>query len=322
MEKKTRYVKFDYFQPYIVNYETIKEKGEKGRTRKVQKIKSEKPFDVTLWMEEMQNKPLVESEIFYQQDKIRVDDVYVEPRHQFGIIHFTRLRDSNVPAITSSLLRQLKDIGLGEDEYIAEDISCLYDSEINVLMVQRNFYGLSPSGISYYMNQFVEDENSIIELRPICYKNAFNRGKGKSRYRKFTLKTADISKDPTLLSLDNPISKAYKELQGLNGYDIEITVKTTRDKSQKLHRQSIEKTLKDFESHKKSFKKVEVGFKETIDSRVETVDLLQGKIFSVLSFQLVPKTFLNPEVVQKDMINEYKKKNGAKNKILKNIPSI
>ncbi|MDT2390970.1 DUF6731 family protein [Enterococcus avium] len=317
---KTRYVRFDFFTPTISSYEMIEPEKTNGKRKKkkVKKLLDTKPFDFIGWMSNLKKVNKADRIIHYQQEKIRVDQIYVDQKTEYGVVHFTRMRETNVPAITQELVDELADIGLKDNEYIAEDVSCIYDSELNVLMVQRNVYSLSPTGIEYYINNFNDDENTIVELSSICYEKAFARGKNKGIYRTINLKTGDIRKHPSLFSMDNPISRAFKELQGLDGYDIEITVKTSREKKSKLDKQRVESVLSDFEKEKEFLTKAEIGFKESDEAKVEKIDLLKGKIFVFLPFNIQPKKTLNQDVVQTDMINKYCGVNGMRKVIIAN----
>lgn len=312
---KTRYIRFDYFSLVKTKFEMI---NETDSSKKVKKIVSEEIFDYIEFISDMNKKSISEREIYHNQEKIRIDMIRVDPKTEYGITHFTRLRDTNVPALTKEMVEELEDLGLDSNEYIAEGVSCLYDDELNIFMVQRNIYSVSPSGIEFYINYFNDNADEYVELRPVVFKNAFERGKGKNIYRSIDIKTADIKKNPRVLSMDNPISRAFKELSGLEGFDIEIKVKAARGKKEKLNKRRIEEILSDFQSEKKLLDKAEIGFKESDEAKVEKIDLLKGRIFTFLPFTVLPKKFLNPDVVETDMINIYSKKDGERSKILKN----
>ncbi|EGO8760581.1 hypothetical protein EAB87_14555, partial [Enterococcus faecalis] len=305
---KTRYVRFDFFSPIITKFRY--KEDPKNSKKKVKEILSEEKFDFIDWMTRLSKMSVADKEISYKQETIRTDKIYVDPKTDYGIVHYTRLRETNIPALTQTLVEELQDIGLKKDEYIAEDVSSLYDHELNVLMVQRNIHCLSPSGIEYYINNFLEDENSYVELRPIVYKHAFKRGKGKQIYRSLDIKTANCPAISSVTSMSNPISKAFQELEELDGCDVEIIVKTPRGKKEKLNKKRIENILEDFEKEAKYLEKAEVGFKESEEASIEKIDLLKGKIYAFLPFSVQPRKFLNPNVVQTDMINNYHKKDG------------
>ncbi|MGM0181512.1 hypothetical protein IGK74_000409 [Enterococcus sp. AZ150] len=313
VKNKTRYIRFDFFEPKITRFEMIKDP--ENNRKKIKKIISVESFDFINWMTELKKKSNEDKEIFHKQEKIRADRIYTDPKTEYGIVHFTRLRETNVPAITQSYVDELQEIGLKKDEYIAEDASCLYDHDINILMIQRNIYSLSPAGIEFYINNFLDNTCEIVELHPVIYKKAFKRGRGKNIYRTITMRTSDVQQNS---SLDNPISRAFKELEKLEGYDIEVVVKATKGKSTKLNKKRVETILEEFEEEKEYLSKAEVGFKESEEASLEKIDLLKGKIFTFLPFSIKPKSFLNQDVVQTDMINEYSRKDGSRQLILAN----
>ena len=274
MTSKTRYIRFDYFRPYIVS--------------SVGKKVESHPFDFLSWMSLMNKLELPQRTKGYQGEDVRADKLFIDENTEYGIVHISRLR--------------------------------LYDSSINVLMIQRNVHSLSPTGIADYISQFLEDDNSHIELRPVVYKDAFKKGSNKSIYRTINLKTSDIQKNTHILSLSNPISRAINELQAFQGYDIEITISTSKKKKSKLNKDVVIDTLDEFESNTQGLSKAIIRSKDSEDSKVEVTDLLKGRIFSYLPFEMPKKMFLNPNSVQISMINEYNPKVGQKrSEILKDI---
>ncbi|MCE2550341.1 DUF6731 family protein, partial [Enterococcus faecalis] len=80
----------------------------------------------------------------------------------------------------------LKEIPLNPGEYIAEDISCLYDRELSVLMVQRNIHSLSHSGIEDYFTE-MSDDLVEIELLPVVNKEIISKALANEKFRKLEL---------------------------------------------------------------------------------------------------------------------------------------
>lgn len=307
---KTKYIRFDYFQPYLVTLDTSKKK------------KVSKKFDLLNWLTEFNKEKDMEKRTrTHQQEAVRLDNIFVDESTNYTLIHFSRLRDTNLPSITNKIANELKDINLGENEFIAEDISCLYDYTLNVLMVQRNVHSLSPSGIGDYITSFVNDGNSYIDLRPVCYNEAFKKGTSKSIFRSLTLKTADTSKNTNLFSKENPISRAFSELKSIEGHDIEITITSSRKKDDKLNSKEVKQILNDFEDMKEGLSKAEIRFREGENTKVEYADLIQGRIYSYLPFDMPPKKSLNPDSVQLSMLNEYNPKvSDKRTEIRNNLP--
>lgn len=300
-----RNVRFDYFQLYCI------EKNEEGK-------KKEKLFDFIQWMNLMDEiEDITDRTIIYNTERIRIDDIRIEPKTEYGLVHFARLRQSNVPSITALTRNNFKDVTLEADEYLAEDISALYDQETNVLMLQRNIHSLSPTGVTDYINYFWNriHENQVIELRPVMKKEAFKYGFGKKVYKKLIVKTADTEANQSGMfdNLKSPFAKAFSALDSLDGVNIEITVTSSRSKESLDFEQVIE-TLKELENHQGLLKKVQVSAKDTVDTKVEKIDLIDGKVSSVLPFNIPIKKSLAYNSVQISMLAEYNPKENNKKK--------
>lgn len=310
MEKKdmiNRNVRFDYFQLYCI------EKNDEGK-------KIERLFDFFQWMNVMNDiEKINDRTITYNTERIRIDNLRIEPKTEYGLVHFARLRQSNVPSITALTRDNFKDVTLKADEYLAEDISALYDQETHVLMLQRNIHSLSPTGVADYINYFWNriHENQVIELRPVMKEEAFKYGFGKKVYKKLIVKTADTGANQSGLfdNLKNPFAKAFSALDSLDGVNIEITVTSSRSK-ESLDFEQVIKTLKELEDHQGLLKKVQVSAKETEDTKVEKIDLIDGKVSSVLPFNIPIKTSLAYDSVQTSMLAEYNPKENNKKKVV------
>lgn len=62
--------------------------------------------------------------------------------------HMSKLRDDPI-AVTRQEVDELSDLDLDADEYIAEDINCLFDTENCILFIQRNFHSLSVVSVRF-----------------------------------------------------------------------------------------------------------------------------------------------------------------------------
>ena len=298
LEKKTiiRPVKFDYFQLVCV------ESDGNGNTKELN-------FDFIQWMNLMNNIIDIEDRtIRHYGERIRIDEIKIDGESGFGLLHFSRLRESNIPTKTLITKKELEDIGLGDDEYIAEDISALYDEENYVLMLQRNVHSLSPSGVAEYINYFWNDShpNHYVELRPVMKLDSFNDGFGKDIFRKIVLKTADTPAKVggVFDKLTTPCGRAFRELEALEGVNIEITVSASRSK-ENLNFDEVIEALNELKANQALFEKAKISGKDTEESKVEVVDLLDGKVQSVIQFTIPLKKALASNIVQAEMIHEY-----------------
>lgn len=125
-------------------------------------------------------------------EKVRMDRFFeVSSSPELYAMHFTRLRNDK-PAYVELNNEVLKEIPLNPGEYIAEDISCLYDRELSVLMVQRNIHSLSPSGIEDYFTE-MSDDLVEIELLPVVNKEIISKALANEKFRKLELRAGSMN---------------------------------------------------------------------------------------------------------------------------------
>lgn len=122
-ENKKKKVSFDFYQVWKVSNN------------------QEKVFDFDDWCELMETtkKKLDDRNIGYNGDIIRCNNIYVSnaEKNPITILHFLRMRRGTTPAVANLNLPKLQDVKLESDEYIAEDVSALFDSTNYVLMLQK-----------------------------------------------------------------------------------------------------------------------------------------------------------------------------------------
>lgn len=307
-----RNVRFDYYQ--LVCVQDVKNDNDKGNAKKKEKL-----FDFIQWMNQLNDvKKLEDRTINYNAENIRVDDIRIEPKTKYGLVHFSRLRETNVPSITTITDNKSEDVKLKANEYLSEDISGLYDSENHVVMLQRNIHSLSPTGVEKYINYFwnLNHKDEYIDLRPVMVKEAFKKGIGKKHYEKISFKTANLSENDfdKLAGMKTSFSSIFKEINTFNGVNIELTIGVSTKKEDHLDRTEAIQALEEIKSNQKLFKKVQIATKDTEEGKIERYDLINGKVFSVLPFEIPTKTSLNYNSVQTSMLNEYNPKVSNKKK--------
>ncbi|WP_338047570.1 DUF6731 family protein, partial [Loigolactobacillus bifermentans] len=172
----------DKTQPKNVNFDFF-------QVWKIGADKKEVPFDFDDWCENLPaseikgESNLDKRNIRYSGDIIRCDNIFTESPHKnpVTILHFTKLRDSSRPAVATLSTPELTDVSLKANEYIAEDVSALFDSSNYCLMLQKNIFCLSVSSLADYVNYFWnigkdEKDYELIQFRPILRKDAFKVG--------------------------------------------------------------------------------------------------------------------------------------------------
>lgn len=127
-------------------------------------------------------------------EELSLDDDTIRKNNKLKLIYFhmSKLRDVGI-ATTKQQQDELKDLDLDDDEYIAEDIGCIFDTENCVLFIQRNFYCLSPTGICSYLKEMsdkFDNEQIDLELKPIPDKSILEKIEKIDDYRGIELSFA------------------------------------------------------------------------------------------------------------------------------------
>jgi hypothetical protein len=279
-------------------------------------------------LNEIYNLPIKDREMTYFGNGARLDNY--EIIDDFLVyFHMTRLRDEGI-ASTKSTDNELNDIDLGSDEFIAEDINCLFDTSANVIVIQRNSHSLSIKGVGKYLEKMyskVHDEKEIeLDIEFVKNKETFSKVKRTDQFNKLTLRAASAIKNP----LTGPVKKVTGIFSGIfdqfDGEEVTITISAGKGKNKKeLKKNSVLQTVQMIKDDKSLFSKALVTGKEG-DAPVETFDLINGRLLLYRTFSttkikdnVTRKIHLNPEAVKNDIVDQYKRKGGYRELVIKNL---
>lgn len=226
--------------------------------------------------------------------------------NQFDWFHFTKLRDSNVPAVATLNDAELNDITLKPNEFIAEDVTMLFDETNYVAMIQKNIFSLSVGAIQNYINYFwnndkSDNEEDFIELRPIYEKETFEKAKSGKGFTSLELNTADRLHDDG--KWNGALEGIFKSLGVLGGLHLQVKITVGRQRKKKLSQTEVLKALEQIEEYKNDFNSASV--KADIGGRNQLVSLIESNMCSTLPFSLPARSALLPDAVQTAMQAEY-----------------
>lgn len=215
----------------------------------------------------------------------------------------SKLRETNIPAIKR--LGEIKrDIMLEDDEYIGEFVTCLYDRGLGMLAVQSNRYGLTTNQIeelltnfrlSYFnrVNNNQETENpQIVKLRPILDVNGMNAALEAEVIRKIKLRATDFMGDN---GLDNEplLGSARRCLGTFAAASVEITISVGQSRTETLDVESARRAIRlfnDYRCENPNAFNCEVTKKDTIDTAVDTINLITPRMTDIVSADIEPRT--------------------------------
>jgi hypothetical protein len=284
-------VRFDYFQIYGIGYD------------KRHNAQYEDKFNIQGILEKASKIDAADRTYEYGNEDSRLHLVEVlKPINKTDNIwgmQFIRVRKNDRPGI-------LKDDGsfdymeLADNEYIGEEVAALYDSELCVILIQRNKYSLSPTGIQTFFDSAWE-ENEIF-FKPVITPEVFNLLKKKKNYRSIHIKFANlrrhqVEEGKTLFG----IAKTINDFLPINA-DFNLTMGNNRS----LDGLPEEEVLQAIELYKdeKEVTKLEVKVLED-DGRVNAYDLIEDRVHDNKSFTYSREALIDYKRVIDSMLATY-----------------
>lgn len=264
-------------------------------------------FDLRRWIDKADRLSLEGRTYDYYNEQARLDKImFVDQTYKFWYLQFVRLRDTNLPS-KATANTETEPIFLEEDEFFGEEVSALYDESLNVMMLQRNRFSLSPTGIEQYLNLLWGSTDETIYLRHINWDDSIARAKTARYYRKLTVRFADLSKE---FKGNSPIKDVIRSLSHYDAFTGEISVSLGYNQGKTLQRETILDTIGDILNNRDIINKAELSKKEDDDTKVEVVDLFDDKIHDYEYISLERKQSLSHEILIPIMINKYLDRRG------------
>lgn len=241
----------------------------------------------------------------------------------------SKLRENNIPA--KKKLGEIKqDIMLEDDEFIGEFVTCLYDSQLGVLAIQSNRYGLTTNQVEEFLtnirliycsaiNDAQEQEDpQIVKLRPILDTNGMAAALNAEIIRKIKLRAADFMSDARLA--DEPLlGSARNCLSTFSGASVEITISVGQSRTETLCVDKIRRSIKLFNEYRtmspNAFN-LELTKKDDADSSVDTINLVTPRMTDVVSAEIAPRTSIGHGYLLSLILEKYMEKRSVFHRIL------
>lgn len=358
-------IRFNYFRGFLIvdkeilencekekkHLESLKEKFTKKPSKELQeKIEAEDeilkeynvfkdyqaiPWDMKDMLKDIYDKKMTDT-------SINLGDIIVEiePNSISGIegniigFQLTKMRDNMLPA-KKKKGKIKEEINLNDDEYIGDFVSILYDSMLNVFMIQSNSYGLTINQIQKYLTQLrrkyiklTNDKDMIqelaCELRVLIDPKKVEHILDSKFYRKIRIKGSDfmldslISKDKDGYKKFGTIRNCMGETRGVN-FDITFSVQSNK-KTETLNHDDVEEIINEFNkvNDDKDKPQIEVTKKDNEDSNVEMVNLLYPRLNNIISFKIQARTSIGNDFLFDKMNETYNNTRGVISRVVSN----
>lgn len=283
-----RMVKFDYCQMFY----------------KIKMARNEyQLFDIETLIQKIRDQNL-ELKIIdvYEWCKVRIEQFNYDEEKEVWTMRILRLRDANLSFIVKPD-EEAKPIELGDDEYLGEDMTMLFDVKNNVAMIQRNRFAIGFTNLQKMIQKILNIDGVLIEIRPITKEldaTLIQRDYFKSVEIRFAnLKDKDI--DSIGGSLGS-IMRAYKEFNGGGG---SFTVNLGRTRKNSLAKEKVREFLNEIQQNKDVLNAAVLRAKDADDTDIAIYNLFDNIFSALITFELAERTSLDYGYCIRKMMEKY-----------------
>ncbi|KAA8446514.1 DUF6731 family protein [Weissella paramesenteroides] len=235
----------------------------------------------------------------------------------FTCLHVIRMRE-DAPSIATLTSEELEEISLEKGQFIAEDVSLLFDSVYSIIMIQINRNSVGPTKLAHYFTELwskvdtSKDIETNIEFRVVLRPDTYASLRKKTDIKKLRVKAADMPK--------TKLPRTFKDMfsaEEIRDLEIDITFSVGPSKTKSIPENFSDKIINAVEQDSYGLKEVEVTAGVKRDSKIiteiETFDLIDGKLIFQKEYDIGDKKSnrLDEAVVQNDMrelYNEHRQK--------------
>lgn len=261
---RSKIIYFDYVKTYIQRYE-------KEGNKVIEQI-----ADLTSLFERISKLDSVDRTYDMGNDKIRIQELKkVDGSWEILIL---KLRDEVMPGIADDDGNYTIEI-LEDGKYYCESTTMLYDPEKSILIIQKNRYGLQPSNVEFLLNKLNVDDNITIILKPIINKNKIQLLNKEQVYRSLEIGIVNNEQEE-IVEETTGIIGVLKNFQKYKGNNVSIRIGYNKrcKKDECLDSNMVIDTINELYGNI-HVNKLKTSIKFSDDTKVETIDLLDDRIY-------------------------------------------
>ena len=269
--KKSKAICFDYLRTYIQRYD--------GKTNTV----IEELGDLEECLQRISKMDSVDRTLSMGNDKVRIQEL----KKYDGLWEFLilKLRDEIMPGIADDNGNYTLEI-LEDGKYYCESTTMIYDPEKCIVVMQKNRFGLQASNVELLFNKINIDEKIGIILKPIINKNKINLLDKDKVYRSLEIGFANSFNEENIQEKTNGILGTLNNFQKYKGNS--VTIRIGYDKRAKkddcLDSNLVVDTINQLYGNIE-INKLKTSIKFDDDTKAETIDLLDDRIYDRENFE-------------------------------------
>lgn len=260
-------------------------------------------FDIELIIHEIEKQELVRQEVDVLEGlKVRIERFDYNAESHLWSLRIFRLRDENISYIVKKE-EEAKPIELGDDEYIGEDMTMLFDIENNVAMIQRNRYAMGFKNLEKLVQKIIGKEKLKIEIRPISKELDPDKIR-KDYFKSLEIRFANVQgKD--IDSIGGSLGNIIKSYNGLGGYSGGFIVNLGRSRKESLAKEPVRELLCQISDHRDFLSGAVLRAKDQEADDVDIINLLDNVFSIFISFNIPKKTTLSYDYCTRKMTEKF-----------------
>lgn len=263
-------------------------------------------FNLDAWLSTMETLTLEDRSRPYKEDSMRLEEYYYHPTYDLWFLRFMRQRTNDVPSL-SGINSPSEFMDLDADQFVSEDVTCLFDPTNNVLMIQKNSHSISPVGIEQYFNATCPPE-TVVYLRKIVATDSFTRVRNARNCRKIIIRLADL---PTLrergflTGLRSTIGSMVRSMQEVPSPYLEFTFSVGLDRGAEIDEREVQDIISDVANNPMVFDRARVSVLEENETKQKMVDLLLDSPKDEISFDVERNNPVRFDAMMDTMAQKY-----------------
>jgi len=226
-------------------------------------------------------------------------------------IQLSKLRSKNIPS-RKKVDQDKQDINLADDEFLGEFNLLIYDPNLNILITQSNFYGLSVKQITQtlstlrlrikdFLGQPDVDIPYIAHLAPVIDPNAIGNVMKNEIYRKITIKGADFNKNADENINSDILSGLISSMGKIQGVNFELSFSMAKaKKNESLDPEYVREMIEDIMEIKgknEDSVAMHVSSRRDVESALENIDLFTPKLSSAITLDVQNRATIGAEYI-------------------------
>ncbi|ASS76573.1 hypothetical protein CIG75_17455 [Tumebacillus algifaecis] len=224
--------------------------------------------------------------------------------------HLVKIRMDFLPKKATKGQAGLEDLGLNPDQGIGEETSFMYNENTNVILYQRNYYGVRIEGFNQYMRKLYKDSKGLtkeilLEFLAIVGEDAFEKLERQQIIRKVDVRLAlpDNPEIASKLRKNQVLNKWIDNLEDTGSETMSLTLSMGRKRNASMIVNAIKEAARIAVKEQDYIGKFKVRAKEDdYKGRLEWIDLLEDRIHENVELDVSRKEPLTHDRMSRELI--------------------